>query len=162
MRADRSAGGRAEGNARSRCPWGHFATARLRRTAIEAAVVTAIGTGLRRGELLALQWRDIDLNAGTLTVNRAIEHVDGRTRFKEPKTKRSRRTISLPAFVVERLRQHRREQTERFSRDQLPWPSAETLVFDRAGGEAWIPDSFGTVFWSILKDAGHRTFVFTI
>jgi len=123
---------------------------------IDAAIVTAIGTGLRRGELLALQWRDVDLDAGTLTVNRAIEHVDGRTRFKEPKTKRSRRTISLPTFVVERLRRHRTEQKERFMADGCPdlAKAPDLLVFDRAGGEAWIPDSFGTVFWKILKDAG--------
>jgi integrase len=123
---------------------------------IDAAIVTALGTGLRRGELLALQWRDVDLDGATLTVNRALEHVDGTTRFKDPKTKRSRRTISLPAFVVERLRRHRTEQKERFMADGRPDLAKETdlLVFDRGGGEPWIPNSFGTVFRHILRGAG--------
>jgi integrase len=57
---------------------------------IGAAIVTAIGSGLRRGELLALRWGDVDLVSGSLTVNRAIEHENGTTRYKDPKTARAR------------------------------------------------------------------------
>ncbi len=102
--------------------------------------------------LLALRWCDVDLDSGALTVNRAIEHIDGKPRFKDPKTKRSRRTISLPAFVMERLRRHRVEQAERFLRDGLGRPTPETLLFER-GGEPWVPNTFGTFFWRILKAA---------
>ena len=122
-------------------------------TYIGPAIVTALGTGLRRGELLALRWCDVDLDAGAITVNRAIEHVDGSSRFKEPKTKRSRRTINLPAFVADRLRRHRIEQAERFLGDGLGRPDGQTLLFERAG-EPWIPNTFTTHFWRILKDAG--------
>jgi integrase len=122
-------------------------------TIIDAAIVTAIGTGLRRGELLALKWGDVDPAAGTLTVNRALEHENGATRFKEPKTKRSRRTISLPAFVQIRLRQHKVEQAERFLRDGLGRPTAETLLFERAG-QPWVPNTFGTVFYDTLQRSG--------
>lgn len=121
-------------------------------TVLDAPVITAIGTGLRRGELLALRWSDVDLSAGTLTVNRAIEHENGKTRFKEPKTKRSRRTINLPPFVTERLRRHRVEQAERFLSDGLGRPIGETLLFERAG-EPWVPNTFGTAFWRVLDDA---------
>lgn len=121
-------------------------------TILDAPIITAIGTGLRRGELLALRWGDVDLNAGTLTVQRAIEHENGKTRFKEPKTKRSRRTINLPPFVTERLRRHRVEQAERFLRDGFGRPAADTLLFER-GGEPWIPNTFGSAFWRILEDA---------
>lgn len=119
---------------------------------IGAAITTLLGTGLRRGELLALRWGDVDLEAGMLTIHRAIERVDGGTRFKDPKTKRSRRTISLPRFVTERLGRHSAEQKEWFFANRLGRPTAETLVFER-GGEAWVPNTFGTVFMRTLRDA---------
>ena len=117
------------------------------------AIVTSIGTGLRRGELLALRWGDVDVEAGLLTVQRAIERVDGGTRFKDPKTKRSRRTISLPRFVADRLRRHRIDQAQWFLKHRLGRTSAETLVFERAG-EAWVPNTFNTAFTRTLRDAG--------
>ena len=122
-------------------------------SSIGAAIVTSLGTGLRRGELLALRWGDIDLEAGLLTVQRALERVDGATRFKDPKTKRSRRTISLPRFVMERLRRHHAKQGEWLLHNGFGRPTPETLVFER-GGEPWIPNTFGTVFMRALSDAG--------
>jgi integrase len=123
------------------------------RSIIGAAIVTSLGTGLRRGELLALRWGDVDLEAGLLTVQRAIERVDGNTRFKDPKTKRSRRTISLPRFVADRLRRHRTDQAQWLLKNNFGRPTAETLVFER-GGEAWIPNTFNTFFSRALRDAG--------
>lgn len=120
---------------------------------IGAAIVTSLGTGLRRGELLALRWGDVDLDAGTLTVQRAIERADRQSRFKDPKTKRSRRTISLPRFVVDRLRRHRTERAQWLRAKGLGRLSAETLVFERAG-EPWVPNTFGTAFARALHDAG--------
>ena len=75
---------------------------------LEALYVTALGTGLRQGELLALRWSDIDLERGELTVR----HTLGRfTRALEPtKTERSRRTLRLPRRVVEALVAHRERQ----------------------------------------------------
>jgi integrase len=115
--------------------------------------VTSLGTGLRRGELLALRWGDVDLKSGLLTVHRAIDRSDSRTRFKDPKTKRSRRTISLPRFVVDRLRRHRVQQAQWFWANRLGRTNAETLVFERAG-EPWVPNTFGTAFSRTLSEAG--------
>lgn len=120
-----------------------------------AAIVLAIGSGLRRGELLALRWSDIDLESSALRVNRALEcvaivdpeHHEKRLpelKFKEPKTSGSRRSIPLPKFAVDRLRQHRREQKDRFDALGI-WRTHESLVFDRAG-EPWNPNTFGTEF----------------
>ncbi|MGB8907608.1 MAG: site-specific integrase, partial [Candidatus Cybelea sp.] len=120
---------------------------------IGAAIVTSLGTGLRRGELLALRWSDVDLDGLHLTVQRSIERVGSQTRFKEPKTKRSRRTISLPLFVAERLRRHRTTQGQRMMAPGLGRPTVETLVSER-GGEPWVPNTFGTVFMRALRDAG--------
>ncbi len=117
---------------------------------IGAAIVTALGTGLRRGELLALKWSDVDLDAGLLTVQRSLERATKATRFKDPKTKRSRRTVSIPRFVVDRLRRHRMEQAERFLSLGLGRPTADALVFERLG-EPWVPNTFGTAFRRELK-----------
>jgi integrase len=119
---------------------------------IGAAIVTAVGTGLRRGELLALRWGDVDLKSGLLTVQRALERADRSTRFKEPKTRRSRRTVSLPRFVVGRLRRHRTDQAQWFYANGLGRTTSETLVFER-GGEPWVPNTFGAVFARTLREA---------
>lgn len=61
-------------------------------------------TGLRRGELAALRWRDIDLDVGTLTVHEQIVVVDGRDMVGFPKSASSRRTIALDKTTVDLLR----------------------------------------------------------
>jgi integrase len=83
-----------------------------RNTVLYAPVLVAVTTGVRRGELLGLRWSDIDLNAGTLSVNQCLERIKGQVTFKPPKTKTSRRTITLPATTVEALRQHYKSKLE--------------------------------------------------
>ena len=63
-------------------------------------VLVAVTTGMRRGELLALRWSDIDPKAALLTVNQSLERIKGKFGFKSPKTKTSRRTITLPAITA--------------------------------------------------------------
>lgn len=75
-------------------------------------VVLALGTGMRRGELLALRWSDLDLDAGTVRIERSLEETKAGLRFKGPKTRNGRRTISLPSSVIEPLRAHRKAQLE--------------------------------------------------
>jgi hypothetical protein len=70
---------------------------------------------LRRGELLGLQWGDIDLDAvpPTLRVERSVEETKaGGLRLKPPKTKRGRRSISLPPETVVMLRELKVEQMQ--------------------------------------------------
>jgi integrase len=72
-----------------------------------ALFVLAVGSGMRQGEMLALQWGDIDFERGTVAVQRSLSQVKGQFMLKEPKSKRSRRTIQLPRFVLQALEQHR-------------------------------------------------------
>lgn len=65
-------------------------------------------TGLRRGELLALQWGDLDFDTGTLTVEKQVYAVKGKLQLSVPKTKASIRKLVLPPGVVEVLREYRR------------------------------------------------------
>jgi integrase len=71
-------------------------------------LVVALSTGMRRGELLALRWDDVDFQVGKLFVRHAVSKLNGRGYVEhEPKTKKGRRTIVLPSSVVDVLREHR-------------------------------------------------------
>jgi integrase len=73
-------------------------------------LVLLLGSGLRRGEALALHWRDVDLAAGHMRVRWSLARVGGKLLFSQPKTERSRRFVSLPEPVIETLRRHRAAQ----------------------------------------------------
>ena len=79
-------------------------------TWLHPVATLAFATGMRRGELLALRWRDI--GNGVVKVERSLEQTKGKLRFKSPKTSNGRRSITLPASAVTLLDQHRREQLE--------------------------------------------------
>jgi len=70
-----------------------------------------LGTGLRRGEALALRWPDVDLDGATVRVRGTLSRVGGALVVTEPKTA-ARRSVPLPGRVVEELRAHRRAQVE--------------------------------------------------
>jgi integrase len=72
---------------------------------LHAMYVLAITTGMRQGELFALQWGDIDLEERTLSVRRTVTM---RTKIKEPKTAKGKRRIDLPAIAVDALHDHRK------------------------------------------------------
>jgi integrase len=71
-----------------------------------ALILTAGFTGLRAGELAALRVDDLDLSDGTLRVIRSLSWLNGHPQEVEPKTKASRRTVTLPDFLVIELRRH--------------------------------------------------------
>jgi integrase len=91
-------------------------------------------TGMRQGELLGLQWPDVDLQAARVHVQHARERVRGSWCLVEPKTDRSRRSIDLPPFVVTVLRAHRMRQLERRLAVGDAWPETE-FVFAGPFGE---------------------------
>jgi len=78
---------------------------------LEALYVLALMTGLRRGELLALRWDDIDLGSRQLHVRRAMQRVGGKLQVVEPKTSSSRRTVVLPRLAVRHLHEHKKRRT---------------------------------------------------
>jgi integrase len=76
----------------------------------EAAFTVAVAVGLRQGEILGLQWPDIDLDTGQLTVRAALQRVDKKLVRVEPKSKRSRRTLMLPEVCLTTLRRRKADQ----------------------------------------------------
>jgi len=84
---------------------------------LEALFILALATGMRRGELLALKWQDLDLEQGTLQVRRILTRIPSKLPGKgfeeaEPKTDKGRCSIVLPSFTVEALKLHRLRQRE--------------------------------------------------
>jgi integrase len=86
------------------------------------------GTGLRWSEAAGLAWKDLDMEAGLVRVERSLHRVRGQWVTTPPKTASGARTISLPPQVVQALRQHRLRALETALREGRPW-SEEGLVF---------------------------------
>ena len=99
----------------------------------------ALLSGARRGELLALRWCDLDVDKGSMRIERSLEQTRaGGLRFKEPKTPDSVRVISLPAGAVEALKAHRVRQLEQ--RMMLGQGGRPELVFTTLDGDPITPD----------------------
>ena len=101
-------------------------------------------TGLRRGELLALQWTDLDIENRTISVSKqAGRNNAGEPDITRPKTENSIRKISIPQDAVDLL------VAEHQKHPSSPWmfPSPKT-------GEMYHPDSVVNIHKKILKDAG--------
>ena len=73
-----------------------------------------LSTGLRRGEICALQWDDLNFKTGALRVERQIHRIDGELVISQPKTKASNRSVILPALVVKVLAQYRQSVDSRW------------------------------------------------
>ena len=122
-------------------------------------ILLAVTTGLRRGEILGLRWRDVDLDRGILSVVQTLEQTREGLRFKPPKTKRSRRVVTLPTVTIEALRHHRAEQAR--VRLQLGMGrDEEGLVCAKYDGQPRNPRNFTKEFTRLVSrlDIPHITF----
>jgi integrase len=87
-------------------------------TSLHLSMLVAATTGMRRGEICALKWEDVTLRAdtdpptGVVRVRRPLEVTKEGLRFKQPKTAKGRRSLTLPALAVEALDRHREEQAQ--------------------------------------------------
>jgi integrase len=99
-------------------------------------------TGLRLGELLGLQWGDVDLEASVLTVSRRV----WRGRINEPKTEATKRRIGMSRQLTERLREHWAASK---------WPRADDFIFAQEDGRPMDPDHLRRqVLYPALEAAG--------
>lgn len=110
-------------------------------------------TGARRSELLALRWRDVDLAAGTVTINRGrTKGFDGQVSAGRTKSERSRRTIDVDPATVQALAEHRRRQ------DVL---SIDGLIFTYAtDGKPLHPDGVTQRFEYRVREASLKRISF--
>ncbi len=93
----------------------------------------ALTLGLRQGEVLGLMWEDLDLDRRTLKVRRALQRIDGRLILKEPESAKSRRTVTLPPFLVADLRAHRVRQLEERMFAGPRWQEAGFVFTSKVG-----------------------------
>jgi integrase len=122
---------------------------RLRGKPLYLLASLALGTGMRRNEMLGLAWRHIDLDAGRLTIEQSLEQTATHgIRIKAPKTRHGRRTISLPAHLVTKLRQHWREQQEQRLAIGLGKAPESAPVFAVADGRHLSPNAI-TKAWPV-------------
>jgi integrase len=118
-----------------------------------AFFATMLYTGLRRGELLVLRWRNLDLeNAKLMVVESGHKLDNGEYIIKEPKTAKSRRTVVLPDSLVELLKAYRADQE--LLRVQLGVTlDSDDFVFIRPDGSPINPNAVTLAFHRIIKKA---------
>jgi integrase len=127
----------------------------LRGRTLYPIAAVALGTGLRRGELLALRWRDVNLDGGALMVERALEQTKrGGLVFRAPKTKYGRRSVSLPPSVVTELRTHWKTQQEQRLAVGLGRALDDSLVFATWDGSTRSPNALTKEWTLAMKKAG--------
>jgi integrase len=126
----------------------------LRGRMLYPIAVVALGTGMRRGELCGLRWRDVDLDGGSLRVEQSLEQTRAGLRFKAPKSARSRRSISLSPAVVAELRAHWKAQQERRLAIGLGRTPPDGLVFATWEGKPRQPDKLSVEFSTALERIG--------
>lgn len=122
-------------------------------------VLLAVTGGLRRGEILALRWQDLDLKTGRATIARSLEQTADGLRVKSPKTERGRRTVVFPGYTLDALKAHKKEQAER-KLATGPVYQNSGLVCARADGSEWPPDTFSTAFAALVRRSNLAHFRF--
>jgi len=116
-----------------------------------AAMLLAVTTGLRRGEILGLHWADLDLEKATLSVRHAVEQTrEAGTRLKSPKSKKSNRTVALLEICIPTLRRHKAAQGEEKLRAGADYTD-RGLVFAGEDGEIWSPDTFTKAYRDLVR-----------
>jgi integrase len=118
-----------------------------------ALYVLAVYLGLRRGELLALRWSDIDLDDRALTVRHTLQRVGGELIFKAPKTRSSHRTIPLPAPCVDALKSHAAKQAAERLKAGTQWVD-DDMVFGTRIGTPMEPDNISRSWYKVRKVLG--------
>ena len=102
-----------------------------------------LSSGLRRGELLALQWEDLNVKESILTVNKQVTRMEGELDVTEPKTKNSVRKVALSQQTVDLLLQEHEQHPD----NPILFPSPRT-------GGYWSPDAVSRINRKLLKNAG--------
>jgi integrase len=120
----------------------------------ELPVLLAAVTGARRGEVLAIRWSDVDIARRRAQIARSLSWTSDGFNFKEPKTRRSRREVALPAFAADRLAKSRIDQARRKLLLGPAWHDAD-LVCERGDGHPINPDQFSKAFKRLATLHGH-------
>ncbi|MCR4693456.1 MAG: site-specific integrase, partial [Firmicutes bacterium] len=91
--------------------------------------ITALSTGMRRGEILGLKWSDLNLETGELYIQRQVQRINGELVISPPKTQKSKRTIILPKSLLQILTEYKKTQNSEWI---FPSPVKENSPRDPA------------------------------
>ena len=119
-------------------------------TEIYIPVLLALMHGLRRGEVLALQWNDVDFEVGTLSIKRSANYIKGEFFLSDTKTRNSRRTLRMSPTMICSLREHKALQDEwrvEFGKGFNPY----NLVICRKDGSPMTPNAVQYLFKEALS-----------
>jgi len=116
-------------------------------------IYSAVSCGLRRNELLALRWRDVDLDQSSISVSRSLYKSKGIVEFREPKTDRSRRCITITEKLTAYLSDYKAER-ESLNLHLGRLLALDDLVFASAEGDIIDPHVVSHSFSRIAKRAG--------
>jgi integrase len=117
-------------------------------------VLLGVATGARLGELLALRWAEVDLDAGAVRVGRSRRIVGGRMEVKPPKTEAGERTVALGPAAVVALKRLRVEQAGRRLVLGGDYDAGADLVICKPDGRPYRPDSVSTMFRKFADAVG--------
>ena len=109
-------------------------------------VIVLAATGVRRSELLALRWEDVDLNGRILTIGGSVVRLNGQGLVRQDTTKSgAERSVPLPQFAVDAL--HRRK-------GEVPRPNTAGVIFPSSAGTLRDPDNFGKQWREVRESLG--------
>jgi integrase len=133
----------------------HIFLEMARPTQYYALFYTALFTGMRRSELLALRWQDIDLLTLQISVSRTLHVVKGgKIIIRQPKTEKSRRTIAMTPSTADLLREYYESQNS--LRQSLEYPNLtdNDLVFCQYDGKPFLPNTVSHSWIKLIRRAG--------
>ena len=121
---------------------------------LELVVLTAIITGARRGEILALRWSDVDMERRVLHILRTVDYIHPYGYVEnEPKTKSGKRLIDLPEFYLALLKKYKVKQERQRRKVGDKWENRDLVFADMTGGYL-SPSHLNDDFGKLVEDAG--------
>ncbi|MEU1543476.1 site-specific integrase [Actinacidiphila glaucinigra] len=120
-----------------------------------AAFVIAIALGFRRGEIIGLRWQDVDLEQRVIRVRKQRQRVHGEVYDDDPKGRRRKQSLPLPAMCVAPLRWQRMRQAAMRERAGEQWTESD-YVFTTRTGRPVEPRNLYRSFTRVAGSAGLR------
>lgn len=118
---------------------------------LEALFRLALGLGLRKGEILALRWQDVQFDTAIVRISGSLQRQNGTLQRTVTKTAASVRTIALPPSLLTALRSHKRRQQEERAKC-AEWHESE-YVFTSTIGTPLSPEGLSDYFKAVLEKA---------
>lgn len=108
-------------------------------------------TGLRIGEALGLKWSDINFKDKMISVNHTLVTIDGKQVLQSPKTKASKRIISVDQYTLKLLKEWQLEQKKEFFKLGKPYLHDENFIFTNSTGTVYVPTEIGKILRRLIK-----------